>query len=427
MNISARIFRSALILALVLLNFAAVIQAQKENELLNSTSRIQKFVAEYRGLEFLTPVTKKIKTKEQMARFLHKRVSEEYSKEDIINAERLLKRLGLIPPDYNYYASTIDLLTEQISGMYDYQEKILSLASWIPTEMQESIMAHELTHALQDQHYGLENYLSPNLENDDEAMALSSLVEGDATLVMFAYSMVPLGQKVTDMPDYVAFLEQQFSFTESSSPGLASSPRYIKQSLMFSYAYGTEFVKDFLLKHSWNEVEDLFKNPPRTTEQIMHPEKFFGVPDKPQDAAAAADRHFGNQESVGKEVITNVLGEFSTYLLLREHLDEETARKGAEGWDGDLVWLAEIPGENSGELLQMTFCWDSEEDAREFREAYEQYLLNKYSEEDPSNVDRKNRLIQIKKSNEININCEGSTVFISTWFRLAPIFIQDHN
>lgn len=423
MNTPASIFRTVFVLV-VLLYPATEIRAQKKDELLKSTARIQEWVAGYRGLEFLRPVPNRIQTKQQTEQFLKERIDEEFSKEEIVKAERLLKRLGLLPPDYDYYASMVELMTEQLAGMYDHKEKFLALADWLPLEMQEPVLVHEMTHALQDQHYGLEKYLSPDITNDDKALALASLVEGDASLVMFAYSMIPQGQKVTDIPDYVEFLEQQSAFMEASLPLFSSAPRYIKQNLMFSYSYGAEFVKDFLLKHSWDELENLYENPPQTTEQIMHPEKFLREIDIPQDADAIASRHFANPETEGIEVSSNVLGEFTTYLLLREHLDEKTARKGAAGWDGDLVTLTGPSGENSGEMLQMTFCWDSDDEASEFREAYEQYLLNKYPGHRSTVADRKNLVLQIKEYNGITITTEGSTVFISTSFPIEPLSPQ---
>ncbi len=417
MNISARKFRPALLLPLLLFILIPSIQGQTEEELLQSTAAIQEFVSAYRGLEFISAVPKKVQTKEETEEFLEKRISEEFSAEEISKAERLLKRLGLVPEDYDYYSSMVELMTEQLAGMYDHKEKFLAIADWIPAELQQPTLAHEMTHALQDQYYGLENYLSPDLENDDEALALASLVEGDATLVMFAYTMAPMGQKVTDIPDYVELLRQQLSFMEASSPSLASSPSYIKETMMFSYSFGAEFVKEFLLKNSWNELESLYKNPPRTTEQIMHPEKFLDEPDHPQDADAIAHRHFGDPESWENEVCSNILGEFTTYLLLKEHLDEETARKGAEGWDGDLVTLKEDLHKNSRETLQMTFCWDSEAEALEFRRAYEQYLLNKYPTPSPAPASgRDNLLRQVMAENGITITAENSAVFISTDF-----------
>ncbi|MFH1966236.1 MAG: hypothetical protein ABIJ42_11975, partial [Acidobacteriota bacterium] len=181
----------------MLLYAATEIQAQKKEELLKSTARIQEWVTGYRGLEFLRPVPNRIQTKQQTEQFLKERIDEEFSKEEIVKAERLLKRLGLLPPDYDYYASMVELMTEQLAGMYDHKEKFLALADWLPLEMQEPVLVHEMTHALQDQHYGLEKYLSSDITNDDKALALASLVEGDASLVMFAYSMIPQGQKVT--------------------------------------------------------------------------------------------------------------------------------------------------------------------------------------------------------------------------------------
>jgi len=404
------------LLGCVLFVTASRAPAQSPEELLKSTEEIEKFVSSYRGLAFLQPVTKKVQDRQQTEAFLKKRISEEYSTEEIDGAEHLLKRLGLLPPDYDYYTAMVELMTEQLAGMYDHQEKFLAIADWLPFEMQGPILAHELTHALQDQHYGLEKYLSPDINNDDQALALASLVEGDASLVMFAFVTVPEGRKVTDVPDYIELIEQQSAFMEATLPRFAAAPRYIKQTLMFSYSYGTEFVKDFLLLHSWQELESLYRNPPSTTEQIMHPEKFFGEPDLPQDAEAAARRHFPESKSGGDQIFSNVLGEFVTYLLLREELDEETAREGAAGWDGDLVVLKKIPGTEEGEILEMTFCWDSEAEAFEFRRAYEQYLLNRYQAIPNGANDEEGFLAMVLDENRISIVSEGSTLYISTIF-----------
>ncbi len=388
----------------------------QEKALLDSAGEIQQFVAEYRGLNFLEPVAKRVQTKQQTENFLIKRIDEEFSREEISGAERLLKRLALLPDDYDYYSSMVELMTEQLAGMYDYKERFLAIAEWLPLEMQQPILAHELAHALQDQHYGLENYLSPETDNDDRALALSSLVEGDATLVGFAYTMRPMGREVTAVPDYVEFLEQQSAFMEATLPLFASSPRYIKQTLMFSYAYGTEFVKDFLLENGWDGIEEAYNNPPVTSEQIMHPEKYLYKPDLPQDAEHEAEKYFKSTVPYGKLICTNVLGEFTTYLMLREFLDEETARKGAEGWDGDLVTLTEsLPGSGK-ETLRMTFCWDNEEEAREFLLAYEEYLVNRYAADHPEHADRTNLLSRVKNENRTSIIREKSTTFIETIF-----------
>lgn len=386
--------------------------AQTEKELLESTAEIEKFVTSFRGLDFLHPVPRKVQSKKQTERFLIERISEEFSEEEIDGAERLLKLLGLLPPDYDYYSSMVEMMTEQIAGMYDHQEKFLALADWIPLEMQEPILVHEMTHALQDQHYGLENFLSPDINNDDRALALASLIEGDASLVMFAYSMAPLGQAVTDIEDYVEFHEQQAVLMDSFLPLFSAAPSYIKRTIMFPYSYGSEFVKEYLLKFGWSEMEQLYQNPPSTTEQIIHPEKYFGIPELPRDAGKLAKRHFDRQESGESEIISNVLGEFTIYLMLRQHLDETASRQGADGWDGDMVTLKKISGEKSSEILQMTFCWDSEAEAHEFLEAYDQYLLKKYMNYDFSTSEKDASLSRIKKENRIDITSDGSTVFI---------------
>ena len=165
MNSLRSILRFAFILAALSLYSVTETRAQTEEELLESTAEIQNFVARYRGLDFLKPVSKRIQTKQQTEQFLKQRISEEFSEEEISKAERLLKRLDLLPADYDYYTSMVELMTEQLAGMYDHKEKFLAIADWLPLEMQKPVLAHELTHALQDQHYGLDNYLSPDVNN----------------------------------------------------------------------------------------------------------------------------------------------------------------------------------------------------------------------------------------------------------------------
>lgn len=383
-------------------------------ELLRSAAEIQEFVSEFRGMPFLEPVEKKVQSRAQTQQFLVQRVAEEFTEEEIEGAESLLRRLGLLPDDYDYYSSTIDVLSEQISGIYDYQEEFLALAEWIPIELQKPILAHELTHALQDQHFGLENYLSPEVDNDDRALALSALVEGDASLVMFAYTLAPEGRSATDVPDYVELVKRQFAFIEATSPNLSASPRYIKETIMFAYSYGTEFVKKIVARDGWDGLEKVYLDPPSTTEQIMHPEKFLISRDLPGDAEEAARLRFGETKADDPSSITNVLGEFTLYLMLREQLDEETSRRGAEGWDGDYVVLHQS-GTGGHETLQMTLIWDSPAEAGEFVAVFDSYIAERFGgvgrEVSTINLD------SIKKNNRIDLKSEGSVVYISISFQ----------
>jgi len=391
--------------------------ALRENaeKLLLSAEEIGEFVSEYRGMPFLEPVEKKVQSRKETEQFLVTRVEEEFTREEIEGAETLLKRLGLLPGDYNYYSSTVDVLTEQISGMYDYKDGFLALAEWIPLELQKPILVHEMTHALQDQHFGLENYLSPEVDNDDRAMALSALVEGDASLVMFAYTLMPEGRSVTDVPDFIELVSRQFAFMEATSPKLSSSPRYIKETIMFAYSYGAEFVKDIVAVKGWEGLNEIYRDPPATTEQIMHPEKFILSRDLPQDAEEAARKQFGDFTGQEPSPVSNVLGEFTLFLMLREHLDEKTARRGAEGWDGDYVALHR-PGPGKDEILQMTLIWDSEFEAEEFLSVFDSYLLQRFGESAGKKRDTDISLKSIKQKNSIDIKNEGTMVYISINF-----------
>lgn len=418
-NFFARLNNRILSVLLLIFFLSAPYAAPQDREDLLETSRvIEKFVTSYRGLHFLEDVPRKIQSKTQIEQFLISRINETFSKEEIDGAEQLLKRLDLLPPDYDYFSSMVELMTEQIAGLYDHQEKFMALADWIPIAMQEPILAHELTHALQDQHYGLDNFLSADISNDDKALALASLVEGDASLVMFAYSLDPLGQEVTSIPDYVTFYQEQNALMEAMTPGFAASPLYIKETIMFPYSYGSEFLKDYIIQHGWMEVEKLYRNPPQTTEQVMHPKKFLPEPDLPRDTEILAKQFFGKADSKEKEIATNILGEFTTYLFLRQHLNEEQSRKAAEGWDGDLITLTEKPGEAPMENLRMTFCWDSIQEAEEFLEAFKSYLVNRFGPATlPTDNSRGEEILdRIMRENRISITPRDSIIFITLQF-----------
>ena len=268
----------------------------------------------------------------------------------------------------------LDLLTEQIAGFYDPRTKTFYIADWIPPELQKPVMAHELIHALQDQQFDLEKFLSPVDENDDKSLAQASVIEGEGLLVMLAYTIGPFGRDINDI-DIIELDRLQRPMVEAEYPTFARAPSYLKEMLLFPYTYGANFVQKFIQARGWKSLDLLYQNFPESSEQILHPEKALRDPDVPSEIPALEPD--GEQDH--ELSYENVLGEFGLYLYLSNHLAEEAARTASEGWDGDHAAL--YRDKAARETLTLNSVWDSGQDAEEFFEAVQQALSSSFGAE----------------------------------------------
>src|SRR6266498_4264129 len=184
--------------------FAIGLQNSTDTDLLKRAVDILKEVVIIRGLELKGPVQKGIKNKEEIAQYLRERIRDEYDVNELRREGKVLKKLGLIPQEMDYQEFILKLLTEQVGGYYDPDKKTFFISSWLPLEQQKPVMAHELTHALQDQHFGLNRFIKQvrKMENDDMVLARQALVEGEAMAVMFDYLLQqqPVGKSFAELP-----------------------------------------------------------------------------------------------------------------------------------------------------------------------------------------------------------------------------------
>lgn len=372
------LFRAFLFLAL-----AAVLPAwtQDRNSLESLADQILEGIVEIRGLKLLHPVPKGVLSREAIEKAFRKRIQEDYLVEDLEQERRLLVKLGVLPLDYDYVEGTMKVLNEQVAGYYDPKEKTLFIADWLPPEVQQMTMAHELTHALQDQHYELEAILSDSDHDADALLARRAVVEGDAVAVMFDYLLGPLQRSFVALPNvkdlYEKTLQQQMG-SENGMRQLQEAPPFIRDSLLFPYIYGARFIQVFRKEYSWPEADQLYAHLPTSTEQIMHPEKYLEQHDDP----ALQDNPIDALLMAWDIDYSDVLGEFQTYLTLRQFLPDEEARKAAAGWDGDQVRLLQ---DDKGRLaLQWDSTWDSTAEAKEFRDFYAKLVRLKYKLKEPT-------------------------------------------
>lgn len=374
--------------ALLIIAMPATAQEPPKKQSDDSTE-FQKEVTAFRGLRFTKDVTVGEYSREELLAFIRKEMERELPREDAEKIRKSLVHFGLIPPALDLYKTVIDLLGASIAGFYHPKTKELRLIKSIEgdpadtAQMRRITLVHELCHAAQDQNFDLTTLPIELKTNDDIVLAVQALVEGDATVV---------GLKWEFKEEYDAVTRVMVAGFKSGAlgPEVAKVPACLRKTLAFPYGYGTEFVQALLSrsKDDWSVVSKAFSDLPASTEQIMHPAKFFGKErDHPQDLAID-----GLEAIVAdgwKLVYHNVHGEFGTKLVLDEFKveDSRTRRLGAEGWDGDRYFIFE--NGKSGLAGAWMTTWDSEEDAKEFQDLYTAVLEAKHDIAERKSADQK--------------------------------------
>ncbi|RME47115.1 MAG: hypothetical protein D6795_14535 [Deltaproteobacteria bacterium] len=339
--------------------------------LLERVDEIAARVAEIRALPFKEPVKRAVKRRPEIEAALRAKILEDYTPEEIVQQTRALARWGLLAPETDLLKVYLDLLTEQVAGFYDPKVKTFFLADWIDPAMQEPIIAHELTHALQDQHFDLEKRIVRDRENDDRSLARMALVEGEGVAVMFDFLLTPIGMHFADLPNLTPLIEQQMGLAETTFQKLGGAPRIVREELLFPYTAGAGFVQAALQRGSWKRIDAIYEDLPLSTEQVLHPARYFEERDLPIELSLAP-----LEERFGAAFFRNVLGELGFRVLFEAYFERETAARLAEGWDGDRFLAWDVDG---AVALASISAWDSLADAIEFFGAYRTLLPRKYS------------------------------------------------
>ncbi|GBC82538.1 hypothetical protein HRbin10_01665 [bacterium HR10] len=344
----------------------------------NVLSLVEEILAEVshlRGLPVRHPVNAGLQSRAEIERYLLEDVNRKISPEEFDAAAKALIAFGLAPPGFDYRDLLLRILTEQVAGYYRPRTKTLYLADWLTPEEQRWVMVHELVHALQDQHFDLRRFEDGPKGESDRDLAIHALIEGEAMGVMLTYILKPQGMDLTSLPvPLTAVFEQLQAMGDERSRVLQSAPAAVRESLLFPYTYGAAFVQ-YLVRHgSWAHVSRAYADPPDSTEQILHPEKFLAR-DRPVRIRLADIRPLLSRSL--RRRLTDRNGEFGYLLILREYLDKSVAERAAQGWDGDQFALYEDA--RTGHLLLVHLStWEDADEAREFAEAYARRIERRY-------------------------------------------------
>ena len=280
--------------------------------------------------------------------------------DDLLNVQELYRMLDLIAQDADLYQVMVDFYTEQVAGFYDSETEELFLV--VDEEgrdlslLDEITLAHEFVHALQQQRFDIQALLESVEDNSDASLAFIALVEGDASDVQFRYMFKHFTR------------EQQMEALRSDGGGGASAfdvaPYILQQSLIFPYVQGLAFVAALQSSPGWETVNAAYNNPPASTEQVLHPEKYIDgeapIPVTLPDVATALGDGW-------ERAYSDVMGEFFLKTYLETRAGGRTAAEAAAGWGGDGYALLRGPSDEYA--LVSLLVWDSGKDAREFLDA----------------------------------------------------------
>ena len=324
------------------------------------------------GLRQLTPLKKSLRSREEIRAFVIKQMDEEKKPAERYAGARSAEAFGLIPKGFDLDKFMIDVLTEQVEGLYDPKTREFYIADWSPVEDQRMVMAHELTHALQDQHFQIEVWEHAARPNEDAELARDAVLEGTAMAGMVDYLMLGTGRSLKDLPE---FDPSMLLGDLASTPALRGAPPFIKDSLIFPYLSGLNFSTAMLKDSGWSGLSRLFEKPPASTQQILHPE-LYRAGHVPQNVSipSLAKLLGGNWAKLDE----NVMGEFGWNEVLKQYLDADRAKSLASAWDGD--WYVLYEQKQSKKLiLAARLLLDSREHAARFFGQYSEALEKKYS------------------------------------------------
>lgn len=428
---SKRIGRSLALTALLMLALAALAAKQsargpvsqsasvssgavRNAAIVAATTEVLQETSDIRELAILRAVKSGAQSRSEIERMLIKNLNEQLTAAEMHATEISLRKFGLAPVDFEYRPFIIKLLTEQVAGYYDPKLREFHLADWLDLEGQKPVMAHELTHALQDQHFNLRRFEKWPHGDSDAELAAHALIEGDATLAMTLYmAKNPL----------VALAFSRSLLTGVATEQFNQAPRAMRESLIFPYMNGMEWATQLYKRGGWAMVSNAFTQLPLSSEQILHPEKYFsyerptkvtlpdvtnllnasdskqhsaistqqttgtaGVSPAPGRAKTSSRRPSGNRPlsavrrplptahrtlptASWRRIDSDVNGEWNYYLILDQFLQAPAeSKRAAAGWAGDRYALYEGPG---GQVfLAQIAVWDTDNDAREFLDAY---------------------------------------------------------
>ena len=340
------------------------------------------------------PVKQKVKgelvSREQVAKYVETKLNEDEDAKRLERSEVVLKKFGLLPRDFDLHSFLVQLLKEQVAGYYDVKTKSMYLLDWLEPDAQKPVLAHELTHALQDQNFGLDAWENPkapktndkddySYDEDEASTARSAVAEGQGMVTLVDYMLRDTGHTLAESPKVAGMMRNAMT-NNDDFPLLQRAPLMIRESLVFPYGDGLSFEAALLEKSKDTAFSGAFRRPPQDTHEILdvaayldgHPVQWLVLPDLKKELGSGYEKY-----DVGS------IGQLDTKIFVEQYADQDTANDLAKAWRGGAYYAAtnkdpKLNGTAKIALLYLSH-WDSDEDADEFAEIYADYIPKRYT------------------------------------------------
>lgn len=405
-------------------------------ELFASVDTILQFASDDSKLPIKDKIKKRLTTRDAVEKYLDEKLKDDKDARRLQRSEIVLKKFGMLDEDFRLQPFLVSLLKEQIAGYYDSKTKTVNLLDWIAPDAQKPVLAHELTHALQDQHVNLDKWEDQSSEDlshsfaednhhiatDEEDTAREAVLEGQAMAVLVDYELKPAGRSILSNPDAVKQMAEEQGST-GDSPVLARAPLVLQESLLFPYREGLKFEVDMLQdKGASGAFAGVLDRPPATSYEIMNPrayERDAKVPLlKMPDVHGLLDADYSPYD-------VGVMGELDVRMLTELFGGPQVAAVLTPAWNGGIYYAVQkksAPDKSSTASISLLYLsqWKTQQAAQAFAKMYGGELGQQFSHVTRDAQSESDPHEQIYQTSEgpVLISTQGNLVFLSESFDL---------
>lgn len=298
-----------------------------------------------------------------------KEIADLLATDDLKNLSRLAVAGGMLPEGTDLASLAVSFTAATAGATYSPLDKQVLLVSEVPKGFRdEGLLAHEFVHALQDQHFDLLKMITARPFSFDREEATFAIVEGDAVSVERRVEQGDAWSRKT--LDDIAREEDERYATYRKGIG-SFFPPLLTETFIFRYRDGLRFVEAMRRARPAVRLDDVFRRPPVSSEQVLHPEKYLAN-EQPREVVLD-DQGFADEG--WRLTATTPLGEVGVRGLLLAGVPAEEAKRAAAGWGGDRTFLFEREGH--APLFVWKTVWDKPSDAQEFFRAYNSLLAER--------------------------------------------------
>jgi hypothetical protein len=374
-----------------------IISTKEAKELFRSVDEILQFASQDTDLPIKHKVKRRLTGRDEVKSYVEKSMRDDKDAKRLERSAEVLKKFGLIPRDFDLPNFLVAMLREQVAGYYDVKTKTVNLLNWLDVDQQKPVLAHELTHALQDQSFGIEKWMkgdsddnkgdpSPkDIENDEESSARQAVIEGQAMVVLVDYELAPSGETVMRAPQFLEALKQGMLAGTPDAPTFGKAPIFLKEELTFPYRFGPDFTVA-LLRAGGKKLayEGVFENPPKTTREIMEPLTYLRHEKLPKLKLIDMNQDFKGYDAFD----IGAMGEFDVDILVEQYSGATEAKEMYPAWRGGYYYAGKPKGNPSAPIGVLYVArWSSAAKAAEFAAVYAKSLAQRYKQHEELGAD----------------------------------------